>query len=246
MRFIMDRDSAQQMPGRPVPLDRLPWPSSIDMMPQVWHALLTQLAQAEEDVMKAVHIGMMIALLSPSLAHAADCVDAKSAKAGFILAKPGIRSEFRPVAGGMVSVANTYESQSPQKQFLFAGLIEVFRDSDTGRLAMIPFSDLRKLFPLKTGAKSTIEFVELSPNKQPKSTKTLTLVVKGKETFSLGDCKYNVLAVNETFKNGAGETLDVFTALYAPDLQAAVARRYDEGTSKESVNGYETIKPLAE
>ncbi|MER9601586.1 hypothetical protein [Mesorhizobium sp. M0243] len=60
------------------------------------------------------------------------------------------------------------------------------------------------------------------------------------------DCKYNVLAVKETFKNGAGETLDSFTALYAPDLQAALARRYDEGTSSESVNGYETIKPLAE
>ena len=146
----------------------------------------------------------------------------------------------------MISVANTYESQSPQKQFLFAGLIEVFRDSDIGRLAMIPFSDLRKLFPLKAGTKSTIEFVELSPAKQPKATKTLTLVVEGKETFSLGGCKYNVLAVKETFKNGAGETLDTFTALYAPDLQASLARRYDEGTSAESVNGYETIKPLAE
>ncbi|WP_245264532.1 hypothetical protein [Mesorhizobium sp. LNJC405B00] len=138
-----------------------------------------------------------------------------------------------------------YESQSPQTQFLFAGLVEVFRDSDTGRVATIPFSDLRKLFPLKTGAKSTIEFVELSPNKQPKSTKTLSLVVKGKETFSVGSCKYNVLAVTETFKNGAGETLDTFTALYAPDLQASLARRYDEGTSAESVNGYETIKPLS-
>ncbi|WP_246689127.1 hypothetical protein [Mesorhizobium sp. M8A.F.Ca.ET.207.01.1.1] len=102
---------------------------------------------------------------------------------------------------------------------------------------------MRKLFPLKAGAKSTIEFVELSPSKQPNATKTLTLA---KETFSLGDCKYNVLAVTETFKSGGGETLDAFTALYSPDLQAALARRYDEGTSAESANGYETIKPLAD
>lgn len=197
--------------------------------------------------MQIAPVGTILTILfMAGAAHGAPCVDAKSAKNGFVLARPGIQSEFRPVAGGMVSVANAYESQSPQKQFLFAGLIEVFRDSDTGRLAMIPFSDLRKLFPLKTGARSTIEFVELSPSKQPKGTKSLTLVVKGKETFSLGDCKYNVLAVNETFKNGAGETLDAFTALYAPDLQATLARRYDEGTSAESVNGYETIKPLAE
>lgn len=202
---------------------------------------------ARESAVKTVWAGTMLTiLLTAGTAHGGTCVDAKSAKNGFILARPGIQSEFRPAAGGMISVANRYESQSPQKQFLFAGLIEVFRDSDTGRVAMIPFSDLRKLFPLKAGAKSTIEFVELSPGKQPKSTKTLTLVVKGKETFSLGDCKYNVLAVNETFKNGAGETLDAFTALYSPDLQAALARRYDEGTSAQSVNGYETIKPLAE
>jgi hypothetical protein len=196
--------------------------------------------------MKTASIGVIVVmLLSASATHAADCVDAKSAKAGFVLEMPGVRSEFRPVAGDMVSVTNAYESQSTQTQFLFRGLVEVLRDSDTGRVASIPFSDLRKLFPLKTGAKSTVEFVELSPNKQPKSTKTLSLVVKGKETFSVGGCKYNVLAVNETFKNGAGETLDTFTALYAPDLQASLARRYDEGTSSESVNGYETIKPLS-
>ena len=196
--------------------------------------------------MKTASIGMiLVVLLSASAVHAADCVDAKSAKAGFVLEMPGVRSEFRPVAGDMVSVTNAYESQSLQTQYLFRGLVEVLRDSDTGRVASIPFSDLRKLFPLKTGAKSTIEFVELSPNKPPKSTKTLSLVVKGKETFSVGGCKYNVLAVTETFKNGAGETLDTFTALYAPDLQAALARRYDEGTSSESVNGYETIKPLS-
>ncbi len=195
--------------------------------------------------MKTASIGLILAMLLPAgAAHAADCVDAKSAKAGFVLEMPGIRSEFRPAAGDMVSVANTYGSQSPQTQFLFRGLVEVFRDSDTGRVATIPFTDLRKLFPLKAGAKSTIEFVELSPNRQPKSTKTLSLVVKGKETFSVGDCKYNVLAVQETFKNGAGETLDTFTALYAPDLQASLARRYDEGTSAESVNGYTSIKPL--
>jgi hypothetical protein len=188
----------------------------------------------------------LTALVSASSANAGQCVDAKSAKNGFVLSRPGIRSEFRPAAGGLISVSNTYGSKSPQRQFLFAGLVEVFRDSDTGRVATIPFSDLRKLFPLKPGAKKTIDFVELSPDKPAKGPRTLTLVVKGKETFRVGSCDYAVLAVNETFKNAAGETLDAFTNLYAPDLQASVARRYDEGTSAESVNGYETIEPLAE
>jgi len=194
--------------------------------------------------MRVAPIGMTLSILA-NAAHGAECIDAKAAKAGFVLEKPGIHSEFRPAAGGMVSVANKYESESPQTQFLFGGLIEVFRDSTTGQLAMIPLSDLRKLFPLKAGAKSKTLFVRLAPNKQPKGTETLDLAVKGKENFSVGDCKYNVLAVKQTIKNEAGETLDEFTALYAPDLQAVLARRYDEGTKSESVVGYETIKPLS-
>ncbi|RWI78767.1 hypothetical protein [Mesorhizobium sp.] len=193
--------------------------------------------------MKTISIGTALTILA-SAAHGAECFDAKAAKAGFILERPGIHSEFRPAAAGMVSVANEYQSQSPQTQFLLGGLIEVFRDSETGQLAMIPFSDLRKLFPLKAGAKSKTIFVRLAANEQPKGTETLEINVKGKETFSLGDCKYNVLAVRQTIKNEAGKTQDEFTALYAPDLQAVLARRYDEGTSGESVVGYEVIKPL--
>src|SRR5689334_16830264 len=96
-----------------------------------------QLEREEEDAMRAATIGMAL-LAMAGAAHGAECVDAKAAKTGFVLEMPGIRSEFRPAAGGMVSVANTYQSESPQTQFLYAGLIEVFRDSTTGHLAMIP------------------------------------------------------------------------------------------------------------
>ncbi|WP_246677172.1 MULTISPECIES: hypothetical protein [unclassified Mesorhizobium] len=109
--------------------------------------------------MKTLTTGMAFAMLAGA-AQAADCVDAKTAKAGFALEKAGIRSEFRPASGGMVAVANKYESDSPQTQYLYAGLIEVFRDSDTGRLSMIPLGDLKKLFPLKAGAKSKTEFCD--------------------------------------------------------------------------------------
>ncbi|RUT99586.1 hypothetical protein EOD23_24875 [Mesorhizobium sp. USDA-HM6] len=197
--------------------------------------------------MRAKTFGMTVAMLAlAGSAHAADCVDAKSAKAGFVLEKPGIRSEFRPAPGGMVAVANNYQSQSPQTQYLYAGLIEVFRDSDTGRLSMIPLGDVKKLFPLKAGAKSKTEFVRLSAKKMPKGTETLALTVKGKETYKLGDCKYNVLAVSETLTGDSGAVIDTFTALYSPDLKAVLARRYDEGTSAQSEVGFETIKPLAE
>ncbi|MDX8463747.1 hypothetical protein, partial [Mesorhizobium humile] len=148
--------------------------------------------------------------------------------------------------GGMVAVVNDYQSQSPQTQYLYAGLIEVFRDSDTGRLSMIPLGDIKKLFPLKAGAKSKTEFVRLSAKKAPKGTETLALAVRGKETYKLGDCKYSVLAVSETITGDSGAVVDSFTALYSPDLQAVLARRYDEGTSAQSEVGFETIKALRE
>jgi hypothetical protein len=198
-----------------------------------------------EEGMKILTIGMTLAMLAGT-AQAADCVDAKSAKAGFVLEKPGIRSEFRPAPGGMIAVANKYESDSPQTQYLYAGLIEVFRDSDTGRLSMIPLGDLKKLFPLKAGAKSKTEFVRLSSKKAPKGTESLALAVKGKDSYKLGDCKYNVLVVGETITGDSGAVIDSFTALYSPDLQAVLARRYDEGTSAQSEVGFETIKPLKE
>ena len=195
--------------------------------------------------MKTLTTGMALAMLAGA-AQAADCVDAKTAKAGFVLEKAGIRSEFRPAPGGMVAIANKYQSDSPQTQYLYAGLIEVFRDSDTGRLSMIPLGDLKKLFPLKAGAKSRTEFVRLSSKKAPKGTETLALTVKGKDSYKLGDCKYNVLAVGETITSDSGAVIDSFTALYSPDLQAVLARRYDEGTSAQSEVGFETIKPLKE
>lgn len=197
--------------------------------------------------MRTLTTGMVFTMLTfAGAAQASDCVDAKSAKAGFVLEKAGISSEFRPAPGGMVAVANKYESDSPQTQYFYAGLIEVFRDSDTGRLSMIPLGDLKKLFPLKAGAKSDTEFVRLSSKKAPQGIETLALTVKGKDTYRLGDCKYNVFVVGETITGENGNVIDTFTALYSPDLQAVLARRYDEGTSAQSEVGFERIKPLAQ
>ncbi|WP_246686779.1 hypothetical protein [Mesorhizobium sp. B2-4-19] len=61
--------------------------------------------------MKSARMAMAI-LLPAGVAFAGPCVDAKSAKNGLILTRPGIQSEFRPVAGGMIAVANSYESHA--------------------------------------------------------------------------------------------------------------------------------------
>ena len=96
--------------------------------------------------MKIVSAGMAVtALLAAGVAHAAQCVDAKEAKNGFVLSRPGIRSEFRPAAGGVVAVSNTYGSQSPQEAVpVCGGWSRSFETATLDELATIPLSDCAK------------------------------------------------------------------------------------------------------
>ncbi|WP_244749512.1 hypothetical protein [Mesorhizobium sp. L-2-11] len=69
--------------------------------------------------MKTISIATALTILA-SAAHGAECIDAKAAKAGFILERPGIHSEFRPAAGGMVSVATTTNPSRRRRSFCSA------------------------------------------------------------------------------------------------------------------------------
>lgn len=187
-----------------------------------------------------------VGLLAAGTAYGAKCPDAKTAYDGFVLDRPGVHSEFHPSAEMVVQVANTFDSAPPQTHFYLGGLIEVLRSSDKGRFSMLPFSDLRSIFPLQPGDSHEITLMHLEADKKVEKPLTLALEVTGEESFSLGDCKYEVLAVRQTMTAADGGNIDTWTSLYSPDLQAVLARRYDEGTAQESVIGYEAIQPLAE
>ncbi|MGO4840023.1 hypothetical protein AB4144_48035, partial [Rhizobiaceae sp. 2RAB30] len=72
------------------------------------------------------------------------------------------------------------------------------------------------------------------------------LQLAGKEPIKVGNCKYEVLAIRQVLKNEVGNVLVAWTALYSPDLQMTLAKRYDEGTAKEETVAFETIRLLAE
>jgi hypothetical protein len=185
-------------------------------------------------------------LLMADAAHSGECIDTEGAKTGFALERPGVRSEFRPSDEMIVHVANSFDSSPPQIQFFFGGLIEVFRSSETGQFAAIPLSDMRDIFPLKSGARRKIDVLRLVPKKKSGTPEALELRVTGKEKFRLGDCEYDVLAVKQSLKDSGGKELDVWTSLYAPELKAVLAKRYDEGTAQELTVGYKTIESLTE
>jgi hypothetical protein len=181
----------------------------------------------------------LLAMLAAGAAHAADCPDSKTAKDGFVLEMPGVRSEFRQLEESVVQVTNSFESSSPQTQFFFGGIVEVYRTSKTGQFAVLPFSDPRSVLPLKTGAHHKLSWVLLDAKESRAEHQSLELQVAGEETLQLGECKYKVLAFKQISKSAEGQELEAWTALYSPELQAVLAKRYAEGTV-----AYQSIKPL--
>lgn len=199
------------------------------------------------NIVQKIFAPLLCGLLTAGVAQATECPDAAAIKDSFVLERPGIRSVFRLAEEERVmQVTNSFDAEPPQTQFFLGGLIELYRTSKTRQFAIVPYSDLRSIFPLEAGARQKLEFIELVPQEKTAKPIVLELSVTGKETFSLGACKYEVLAVKQTMTNGSGEELDAWTALYAPDLQAVLAKRYDEGSGQETTIGYQAIRPLIE
>ncbi len=189
---------------------------------------------------------LFAALLLAGAVHAADCPDGKTAEKGFVLERPGVTSIFRPSPEHVVQITNSFDSSPPQTQFLLGGLIEVFRTSETGQFAALSDSDMRGIFPLQEGASEKVKWLHLDAEENTVEPRSLELQVTGKETLKLGACEYQVLAVKQIFRAADGSEIDAYTALYAPELEAVLAKRYDEGTGKEETIDYRSIKPLVE
>lgn len=72
---------------------------------------------------------------------------------------------------------------------------------------------------------------------------SLELEVTGQETLSLGKCDYKVLRIKQTTREN-DKLVDQQSVLYSPDLEAILARIYDEGTASELIVHYDSISTL--
>ncbi len=193
-----------------------------------------------------IWLAILAATMVGNAAHGAGCPDRETAKKGFVLERIGTRSVVRPSDNKVTVVTNEFLSTLPQTQFLVGGLVEVSRNSEQGRFSVLPSFDLRAIFPLKEGKPLTIEWLRLDAKRSRVQADSLTLELAGKEPIKVGNCKYEVLVIRQVLKNEVGNVLDAWTALYSPDLQMTLAKRYDERTAKEETVAFETIRLLAE
>lgn len=185
---------------------------------------------------------LLISLLFPVVAHGAGCPSAKTAPNGFLLKNSEATSEFIPAQGPVIAITNTFGDSQKQTVFSFQGLIDLSRSSSDERFNIYPVSDLNEILPLTKDEHHVISFVPLNPEEANEKW-TLELTVTKRETLAVGRCKYDVLRVRQEVKRGS-EQVDVWSALYSPDLHATLAKVYDEGTADEAIVRYDYIAPL--
>ncbi|WP_244471203.1 hypothetical protein [Rhizobium ecuadorense] len=188
---------------------------------------------------------LFIATLLPVSVHAADCPSSDTANKGFVLENNGARSEFRKAEGQIVKTVNHFSGSPQQTVFSFAGLFDLARFSKNEQYAMHPLSDLSHTLPLKKGARIKVAFLPLGPDEHADTLWSLELTVAGQESFSLGECTYKVLRIKQVIKRG-DEQVDILSVLYSPDLQATLAKVYDEGTANEYTSRYDRIQSLTQ
>lgn len=186
---------------------------------------------------------VIAAMLLPAAAFGAECPSSGAADKGFTLLQLDAQSEFRKYIGPIVKIVNTYGTQPRQTVFSYRGLIDLSRMGAGTQEAMYATSGLEDVFPLKKGARHKISFIPLLPRETAGANWIYELAVTGQETFNLGDCKYKVWKVRQTTSKGA-EQVDIWSALYSPDLEATLARIYGEGTADEYTVRYERIRTL--
>ncbi|MBB3021495.1 hypothetical protein FHR70_004591 [Microvirga lupini] len=186
---------------------------------------------------------LTITAMLASQAHANDCPTAQTAKLGFILEQQGTTAEVRPAPNHFVHVVNSYPSGKKQHVVYYRGFFPISRFDDTARSINIPVSDLRTVFPLELKARRAITYALAQPDKVG-ALVSLELTVTGQEQFQLGSCSYNVLIVRNRYLNAEGKVTSEVTDLYSPDLGFVLAKRYEEGSGRQTTVKYQTIRSL--
>ena len=188
----------------------------------------------------------LIPILAASLvstASANDCPTAQTAKLGFVLEQQGTTAEVRPAPNHFVHVVNSYPSGKKQHVLYYRGFFPISRFDDTARSINSPVSDLRTVFPLELKARRAITYASAQPDKIG-ALVSLEITVTGQEQFQLGSCSYNVLIVRNRYLNAEGKVTSEVTDLYSPDLGFVLAKRYEEGSGRQTTVKYQNIKPL--
>lgn len=183
-------------------------------------------------------------ICTPCSARAAaeDCPTAQSGRTGFIVERgEQQKSEVFHVDDGLVRTTMRYQGRMLLEKTLYEGFFDLERLDRGQKIKFEPQTDLKKLFPLKTGQTRTAEFTSEAAGRQ--STLAIEIRVKGTESIFIGACKYNVLKIERSESRGAAPPRFVDAEYYSPELKLVLAREYRKGTGTELIK-YDRIYTL--
>lgn len=193
---------------------------------------------------RAALAAVLTAAFSINAAHATDCPSSDTPDDGFVLDGTSVTSEVYRGPGPITRVVNTFSDYPKQTVFYFRGLFELLSASRASKTARHPLVGLDRLFPLKQGDRHSFEFVPMVTDDVPGAPWLLEIDVAGEEEIRLGDCRYDVLLIRQVVTDDRDRMVDEWVALYAPELEMTLGKRYDEGTSREMTVSYSGIREI--
>jgi len=181
--------------------------------------------------------------LAPHTAEAQECPNAQTSRDGFVVERgSAARSEILRDGANVRSiyrVSGTVLLETTQ----FEGLFELERLDRGRRSSFKPKSELARLFPLKVGQRSLVEF-ESNLAGMPPAKRTIGLRVIGTDELYLGKCKYKVLKIERSQSQGEAPPIFIDFEYYAPDLKLVIAKEFKERNGQTTMNKFDKIYPV--
>ncbi|MCP3468313.1 hypothetical protein [Bradyrhizobium sp. CCGUVB23] len=137
-----------------------------------------------------------------------------------------------------------YAGETLLELVLYEGLFELDRLDRGRRTKFEPQSDLKKLFPLRSGQDVSAKFTTESDGQRGQL--HVELAVKGEEQFSVGACKYSVLKIERRQSDTTAHPRLVSVDYYSPELKLILAKAWGSSDLIRFDRIYPLRQPQAE
>jgi hypothetical protein len=151
-------------------------------------------------------------------------------------------TEVYDAGQGLVHVVTRYNGQTLLETTQYAGLFFIERLDRGRRTTYQPKTDLKALFPLKSGAQLHAKFITERDGSFGRL--YVELDVGKSEDLFIGACKYAVLRIERRESSNAVPPQFVYTDLYSPDLKFVLGREYRHQGGQTQLIKYDRIHPL--
>jgi hypothetical protein len=180
-------------------------------------------------------------LARPSAAQ--DCPTAQTSAHGFVVERnESQKSEVFDAGQGLVHVVTRYGGETLLESTQYAGLFFIERLDRGRRTKYQPQTDLKTLFPIKSGAQLHAKFITERDGNFGRL--QVELDVGKSEDLFIGPCKYAVLRIERRESSSAVPPQFVYTDLYSPDLKFVLGREYRRQGGQTQLIKYDRIQPL--